>query len=125
MDKVSTVAKGSVAARTLIPLGECGIPRSSLYKAIGEGRGPDVVKIGRRSYITAEAWEAWVRNLPRLQSRKPKTPAANFLSPSPRAAPNPTSATPRVPEIDPVAIGRAAAAEVAAKYARARGQPGS
>ena len=89
MREVVTATKGSVAARNLIPLDECGIPRSSLYKAIAEGRGPDVVKIGRRSYITAEAWEAWVKSLPRLQSRKPKSPAANFLPPSPRRARNP------------------------------------
>ena len=96
MSETTRAAKGRAASmlpRAMYTFDECvqrgGPARSTLYKLIGEGRGPEVVKIGRRSYITAEAWDEWLRNLPRLQSRKPKSPAANFLPPSPRRARNP------------------------------------
>ena len=35
------------------------ISRSFLYKLIAEGRGPRLMKLGRRTLISAEAAEAW------------------------------------------------------------------
>lgn len=80
----------STLPRAMYTFEECrqrgGPPRSTLYKLIAQGRGPEVVKIGRRSYITAEAWDAWLRNLPRLVTRKGPT-ESDFLPPSPSPSP--------------------------------------
>jgi len=42
-----------------------GISRGTFYKLLGENRGPKVVKIGRRTLISAEAAEEWRRRMER------------------------------------------------------------
>lgn len=40
-----------------------GIGRSTLYELIKQGKGPRVVKIGRRSLILSEDFETWSQSL--------------------------------------------------------------
>jgi len=40
-----------------------GISRALFYKLRQDGRGPDVIKLGRRTLITNEALQAWRRRL--------------------------------------------------------------
>lgn len=40
-----------------------GIGRSALYQQIRDGKGPEVVHIGRRAVIPRKALESWFRNL--------------------------------------------------------------
>jgi predicted DNA-binding transcriptional regulator AlpA len=42
----------------------CNISRSSLYKALDEGRGPKTVKVGDRRLITRQARLEWLASLP-------------------------------------------------------------
>jgi excisionase family DNA binding protein len=40
-----------------------GIGRSALYQQIRDGKGPEVIHIGRRAVIPRKALETWFRNL--------------------------------------------------------------
>jgi excisionase family DNA binding protein len=40
-----------------------GIGRSHLYQQIRDGKGPEIIHIGRRGVISRKALEAWFRNL--------------------------------------------------------------
>jgi excisionase family DNA binding protein len=40
-----------------------GISRASFYKLLQEGKGPRVLKAGKRTLITQEAVEAWKRRM--------------------------------------------------------------
>jgi len=40
-----------------------GISRSLFYKAIRDGWGPAIVKLGRKTIITTEAAQAWLKSM--------------------------------------------------------------
>jgi hypothetical protein len=40
-----------------------GVPRSTFYELLQRGEGPRLAKIGRRTYVTAEAAADWRREL--------------------------------------------------------------
>ena len=42
-----------------------GIARTTLYTLIKEGRGPKVIKVGRRTLITSEAAAEWRQRMER------------------------------------------------------------
>lgn len=68
MDQIFSVSE---AAR------QVGVSRSQLYKMIGEGRGPTIRKIGRRSIVVASDLNAWVAALPRVSASPRSEEAAN------------------------------------------------
>ncbi len=40
-----------------------GISRALLYKLLGDGRGPRIMKVGRRTLTSQEAAEEWRRRM--------------------------------------------------------------
>lgn len=47
------------------------ISRALFYKLIKEGKGPTVVKVNRRTLITAEAAAEWRNSLERVDASQP------------------------------------------------------
>jgi hypothetical protein len=60
---------GARHARTITETAQAiGISRSQLYEEIRHGRGPRVIKIGRRRLVTVEDCEAYLRGLSRWEA---------------------------------------------------------
>jgi predicted DNA-binding transcriptional regulator AlpA len=46
----------------------CGVSPAMLWKLIQHGKGPCLLKIGRRTLVTAYALDEWVRRQQQLQA---------------------------------------------------------
>jgi len=61
MSEVATNKPGRKRCRTSIAsrAREIGVNRSTLLRWMQDGMGPKAIQVGRRVFITDDAWDAW------------------------------------------------------------------